>query len=295
MNKWCLGAMMSGVLLVAAAGCSSDKNANQAPCKTGSEACLCYPNKTCDDELSCLAGLCLDLEGVGGAAALAQGGQAEPAGAGPDAPADAGKDTGGNAGANNAMGGSFTLGGTGGTGGAAGSVAGKSSGGSSAGGTTTVEPFAPDPVGCALVTSCPSCCETTGVYALDALANDATASYVTAFSVSTSAALAEFDFAGPEQIGAIFFRFSTAQNITSLRVLGNGTGGSLEIALVRAQGKDGCIYPVIGGSLSPIPDTCWGLGAGPYALLPADQIEIRVRAVQAGRAALSVTGVEYGP
>ena len=133
------------------------------------------------------------------------------------------------------------------------------------------------------------------MYALDALANDATAKYVSAFSVTASSALAEFDFLGADQIGAIFFRFSTAQNIGSLSVQGSGTGGSLEIALVRAQGKDGCIYPVIAGSLSPTPDVCWGLGAGPYALLPADQIEIRVRAVQAGRAALNVTGVQYGP
>jgi hypothetical protein len=127
------------------------------------------------------------------------------------------------------------------------------------------------------------------------LANDATASYVTGFSVTASSALAEFDFAAYDQIGAIFFRFATAQNIGQLSILGSGTGGTLEVALVRAQGKDGCIYPIVAGSLSPTPDSCWGLGAGPYALLPADQIEVRVRALQAGRAALNVAAVQYGP
>lgn len=286
MKKWCLGALMSGVVLVTAAACGGDKNANQAPCKTGSEACLCYANETCDDALSCFAGLCLDLPGVGGAP-LGQGGEPAASGGAPDLPEGA-KNAGGSAGTSSNMGGSFTLGGSSG-------VAGKSSGGAGTGGSAPVDAFPPNPSGCALVTSCPSCCETTGVYALDVLANDATAKYVSAFSVSASSALAEFDFTGAEQIGAIFFRFNTAQNIGSLSVLGSGTGGSLEIALVRAQGKDGCIYPVIAGSLSPTPDTCWGLGAGPYALLPADQIEIRVRALQAGRAALNVTGVQYGP
>jgi len=288
MEKWCLGAMMSGLVLVMVAACGGDKDANPAPCKTGSAACLCYPNNTCDGELSCFAGLCLDLEGVGGAL-LGQGGVPESSQGGrtDELPAGA-TNTGGSAGTNSSSGGSFTLGGSS-------SMAGKSSGGSGAGGGTTIEPFPPDPVGCALVTSCPSCCETTGVYALDVLANDATAKYVSAFSVDATSALAEFDFTSAEQIGAIFFRFNTAQNIGSLKVLGSGTGGSLEIALVRAQGKDGCIYPIVGGSLSPVPDTCWGLGAGPYALLPADQIEIRVRALLSGRAALNVTGVQYGP
>lgn len=289
MKKWCLGALMSGLVLVTAAACSGGKNGNQAPCKTGSEACFCYDNDTCDGSLTCLAGVCLDLQGIGGAP-LGQGGQPETSGGAPDS-SDGGGDSAGSAGKATTMGGSFTLGGSNGS-------AGKASGGTNSagtGGTAPVDSFPPDPAGCALVTSCPTCCETTGVYALDALANDATAKYVSAFSVTASSALAEFDFVGAEQIGAIFFRFSTAQNIGSLSVQGSGTGGSLEIALVRAQGKDGCIYPVIAGSLSPTPDTCWGLGAGPYALLPADQIEIRVRALQAGRAALNVTGVQYGP
>jgi hypothetical protein len=292
MKKWCLGVLMSGVTLLATGACGGDKNANQAPCKTGALACLCYPNQTCDDGLSCFADLCLDLSAVGGAGSLGQGGGGdEPEGGAAEQPAG-GKDAAGGSGAGPALGGTMSIGGSNGTAGKS-SSGGAGSGGT--GGTDNVETFPPDPTGCALVTTCPTCCQTTGVYALDALANDATAKYVTGFTVTETAALAEFDFASYDQVGAIFFRFATAQNISSLGVSGVGTGGSLEVALVRAQGKDGCIYPIIDGSLSPTPDTCWGLGAGPYALLPADQIEVRVRALQAGRAALNVTGVVYGP
>jgi len=292
MKKWCLGIWMSGVVLIATGACGGDKNANPAPCRTGAYACQCYRNDTCDDGLSCFASLCLDLGAQAGAPSLGQGGDAAPAGGAPDDMPQGAKNTGGSgsgsggAGAGPGVGGTVAFGGSNG-------VAGKA--GSGAGGSSSVEAFPPNPLGCALVTTCPTCCETTGVYALDALANDATARYVTGFTVSATSALAEFDFAAADQIGAIFFHFATPQDIGSLGISGVGTGGSLEIALVRAQGKDGCIYPVIGGSLSPTPDTCWGLGAGPYALLPADQIEVRVRALQAGRAALSVTGVDYGP
>lgn len=294
MRNWCLGVLMSGVVLVATGACGGDKNANPAPCRTGAFACQCYRNDTCDDGLSCFASLCLDLGAQAGAPSFGQGGDAEPAGGAPEDMPQGAKNTGGSAGASAGagvgVGGSLTLGGSSG-------IAGKSGSGGSGGGSGSgnIETFPPDPAGCALVSTCPTCCETTGVYALDALANDATARYVTGFTVSATSALAEFDFAAADQIGAIFFRFTTPQNIGSLGIAGVGTGGSLEVALVRAQGKDGCIYPVVGGSLSPTPDTCWGLGAGPYALLPADQIEVRVRALQAGRAALSVTGVDYGP
>jgi hypothetical protein len=119
MKKRCLGALMSAVVLVTASACSSGKNANQ-PCKTGAEACLCYANDTCDDELTCLAGLCLDLAGVGGAP-FGQGGQPESGGA-PDEVPEGGKDGGGSgkdgggsagsAGSVSNVGGSFSLGGS---------------------------------------------------------------------------------------------------------------------------------------------------------------------------------------
>ncbi|HYQ18743.1 MAG TPA: hypothetical protein VEQ58_23370, partial [Polyangiaceae bacterium] len=137
--------------------------------------------------------------------------------------------------------------------------------------------------------------ETSGVFALDTLDLDATSRYVTAFDVTASNATAEFDFASSGEVGAIFFHFTSPQDIGALSISGIGTGGALEIALVRGGGDDGCIYPVQGGSLSSIPSTCWGLGAGPYAALPADQIEVRVRSVAAGRAAINVSSVQYGP
>ena len=44
----------------------------------------------------------------------------------------------------------------------------------------------------------------------------------------------------------------------------------------------------------PSPD-CWGLGAGPYAGLPVDQIEVRLRADFSGAATLRVADITYGP
>ena len=165
----------------------------------------------------------------------------------------------------------------------------------SAGAGGAAKMFPPNPAGCARVTSCPTCCETSGVFALDSLDLDATSKYVTAFEVSASVVTAEFNFATSNEVGAIFFHFSTPQDIGALSIGGLATGGALEIALVRANGKDGCIYPVVGGSLSSVPSSCWGLGAGPYAALPADQIEVRVRSLSSGRAALNVSSVQYAP
>jgi hypothetical protein len=277
------------LVAVALAACSDSKGQDE-PCKTGALACHCYANDTCDRGLSCLSdvGLCVDLSlgqgggdvGAGGAFVPSEGGadgQPEEGGA-----ASGGSFTGG--GMNPGGGGSFSTGGSSGSAGAAGT-----------GGTPPVDLFPPNPAGCALVTSCATCCETVGVYALDALALNATNQYVKAFSASATAATAEYQLASGDAIGAIFFRFTSPQSIGSLQILGQGTGGSLEVALVRANGKDGCIYPVVAGSLSPAPDTCWGLGAGPYAVLPADQIEVRVRASLPGPAALNITGVAFGP
>jgi hypothetical protein len=287
-----------GALTLVAGACGEKKN--DQPCKTGSEACQCYGNDTCDEGLSCFAELCLDLSSVAGAASVPGGAGDGPLGEGGDAPGSggdgAGPHTGGTnsagSGANAGTGGKISLGGSSSGGSTAG---GTSPGGTGAGGSSNTPMFPPDPAGCALVTSCASCCETTGVFALDSLDLDATGDYVTSFEVTSSAATAEFDFASSNEVGAIFFRFSTPQDIGSLSIGGLGTGGTLEIALVRETGKDGCIYPVVGGTLSSTPSTCWGLGAGPYAALPADQIEIRVRSLQAGRAALNVSSVEFGP
>lgn len=285
--------LFSATLLAGA--CGDKSNEHEQACQAGTEACPCKGDGSCDDGLSCFAKLCLDLRGgFAGASSLPGGagdGSIDEAGAPSSGGEASGGSTAGAGGSSAGSGGSVAS--TSGSGGAAG---GGKGGSSPAGGVAgSSETFPPEPAGCALVSTCPSCCETTGVFALDSLDMDATKRYVTAFDVTASAATAEFDFASAGEVGAIFFRFSTPQNIGALSISGLGTGGTLEIALVRASGKDGCIYPVLGGSLSSTPSTCWGLGAGPYAALPADQIEVRVRSVSSGRAAINVSSVQYGP
>jgi hypothetical protein len=288
MSKWSLRCAGLGLLAVVVAACGRDSKENDGLCKTGALACHCYANDTCDAELSCVSGVCFDLSLGQGGEDTGSGGAPEPSEGGAEGgPDEGGAGSGGSiagGGMHQGGGGSFSTAGTSGSGGNAGN-----------GGTPPVDLFPPNPAGCALVTSCATCCETVGVYALDALAQNATNQYVLAFSASATAATAEYQLPSSDAIGAIFFRFTSPQNIGSLTILGQGAGGSLEVALVRANGKDGCIYPVVGGSLSPAPDACWGLGAGPYAVLPADQLEVRVRASLPGSAALNITGVAFGP
>lgn len=181
-------------------------------------------------------------------------------------------------------------GGTGGTGGGAGGGTTGGTGGTS--GTSGTERFPPDPAGCAL-TSCPACCETTGVYALDTFSYDATDQYVTAFTVTGGMASADFSFAASGEVGGIFFRFSSGQDIGSIGIDATASGGPLELALVAAGGEHGCKYAVIGSYLYL--DSCWGYGAGPSGTYLADQIEVRVVSSSAGSASLSVRQLAYGP
>jgi len=285
-----------GVLSVVGLGvtaCGKNNDASDDPCKTGAEACRCYGNDSCDRGLTCLANLCLDLDsssggqisGAGGAVDELAGGAESVASSGAPAAGGTSGASGTSSGGTHANGGSLSSSGSSGLGGSLNS-----------GGTTgMVDAFPPTPAACALVASCADCCETVGVFALDSLAKDATPKYVKAFGGDATSASAAFDFATSNEVGAIFFRFNSPQNIGQLQIAGQGTGGSLEVALVRANGKDGCIYPIIAGSLSSVPDSCWGLGAGPYAVLPADQIEVRVRSQSFGAAALKVTGLAFAP
>lgn len=294
MTKWLLGVASLGIGLGLVVACSGGDD-NDGPCKIGRLGCYCHDDDTCYGTLECLPdlGICANTgSGIGGAPGWGEAGAGsgiDEGGAGSNVPpGDAGADQGGTRN-QSGTGGSISPGGSAGT-----SGGGSSSGSGGSGGSTT-NPFPDNPVGCAMVTSCPSCCETVGVYALDTFANDATLSYVKSFDVTATSATADYDLFTGDEIGAIFFRFNAPQNINSLSIFGTGTGGSLEIALVRAGGLDGCIYPVVSGTLQPAPDTCWGLGAGPYAALPADQIEVRVRSALGGRAALNITAVQYGP
>ncbi|HET7544449.1 MAG TPA: hypothetical protein VFK05_31475 [Polyangiaceae bacterium] len=300
MTKSAIGYWMFAALGILAQACGNDAP-KDSPCKTGAEACLCYANKTCDAGLSCLGTLCIDLSGIAGSGSVLGGG-GEPSSIGASGAADigdAGAANGGASagGASSAAAGSSSDGGSISSGGSIGHGGALSSGGSTAaaGAGGAGQLFPPNPAGCARVTSCPTCCDTSGVFALNSLSVDATSKYVTAFNVDSSAASAEFEFATSDEVGAIFFHFSTPQSIGALSIAALAVGGALEIALVRATGKDGCIYPVVGSSLSSIPSSCWGLGAGPYAALPADQIEVRVRSLSSGRAALNVSSVQYAP
>ncbi|MET0793124.1 MAG: hypothetical protein ABW061_16510 [Polyangiaceae bacterium] len=289
--KSSLGLLGFAAIAVVMGACGTKPNSD-SPCKTGAAACRCYANDTCDDGLTCLATLCLDLSGVAGTGSgLGSAGETATSDAGAAGAADAPSDSGG-ASATGGSGGAATNTGGSSHGGGAVSMGGAISTGGS-GGSGNV--FPPDPAGCARVTTCPTCCETAGVFALDSLALDATSRYVTAFDVTASAVTAEFAFATSDEVGAIFFHFSTPQDIGALSISGVATGGAFEIALVRSAGQDGCIYPVVAGELASIPASCWGLGAGPYAALPADQIEVRVRSLGSGRAALNVSSVQYGP
>ena len=217
MMKPTLGSLTFAALALLISACGTKPN--DSTCKTGAEACHCYANDTCDDGLSCLATVCLNLSGVGGAASIL-GGAGSSAG---------GSATGGGSGANDAGGSSATGGGAGGSisnGGSVSSAGSISSGGSisnggsiSTGGSSGTGGglFPPNPAGCARVTTCPSCCQTTGVFALDSLAFDATSRSVTAFNVSASAVTADFNFTTSDEVGAIFFHFSTAASRSRTR------------------------------------------------------------------------------
>jgi hypothetical protein len=189
-------------------------------------------------------------------------------------------------------GGRAPAGGKNGTGGS--SMGGASTGGSATGGSPGVDPFPPDPTACVFLSSCPECCETVGVYALDLFDDDVTAEVVTGFSTSSEYVEATFDFQSASEVGGIFFRLASPEDINSLRIDIAGAGGEFELALVRNGGADGCTYTVIGNSLSS-PPGCWGLGAGPYAGYPVEQLEVRLRADFSGAATLRVRELSYGP
>jgi hypothetical protein len=300
MRDWLLfvGAFGVGLSVIGACSSKGDSKGDEhgrTECAVGSLGCACREDGACDDDLACVPGLKLCANLTVGAGGVFGDGIPDP-----EAHDDGGapSDEGGMSSGASTQGGTFSSGGLaeGGRGGtSAGGVGGSINHGGGGSGGTGSNSFPNNPAACALVTTCPTCCDTVGVYALDALATDVTQTRVTSFNATGTAAAAEYSLLASDEIGAIFFRFKTAQSIGSLSVTASGAGGSLEVALVRAGGLDGCIYPVVGSSLSPEPKSCWGLGAGPYAALPADQIEVRVHSTLGGRAALSVSNIQYGP
>jgi endoglucanase len=172
-------------------------------------------------------------------------------------------------------GGTSGSGGTGGTGG---------TGGSGGSGVDLTE----KPAACDLVTTCASCCTTAGVFALDGYdpPNDITEAIVTSWSADASSAQASFVFTGSNQVGAVFFKFSSPQYFTSLGVDYAASGAAGEVALVKDNGATGCVY--IDDGLGWIQNGCWG-----YPDYTFDQIEVRARSLGSGTVTLTVREVVY--
>jgi len=170
-------------------------------------------------------------------------------------------------------------------GGGASSTGGASSNGGKSGSGIELEE---KPAACALVTTCPSCCVTAGVFALDGddPPNDRTAEYTTAWAASSSEASASFAFEAANEVGAIFFRFGELQVIESLGVVAGNSGAPLEVALVKDGGASGCAY--LEDSLGWLLNGCWGDYDDTF-----DQIEVRVHSTSSGDASLVVSEVVY--
>jgi hypothetical protein len=231
--------------------------------------------------------VCVEPEGEGGRpndpAPSGGGAPAEPAegGAGGSEPSPSGgtMSSGGASQGGGAPSGGSTSGGTTGGGG------GTATGGSGSGGASGLEPT---PVPCALFTTCPACCSTVGVFAIDADGDDHTLPYVTSFNPSASSASATFSFENAGDTGVIYFKLASLMSFADLTITRTSQGGRFEMALSRDDGASGCVY--LDQSPGWLSNGCWGTGATASSW---DQVEVRVVAVAAGTASLSVTNVTY--
>lgn len=72
------------VLSLLSSACGDDNGAPAPMCTMGSVGCTCYPNSTCDAELTCASNLCVDLgqSGAGGSGAAGSGGSGGTGGSG---------------------------------------------------------------------------------------------------------------------------------------------------------------------------------------------------------------------
>ncbi len=148
----------------------------EAPCTTGDERCACYPNDTCNDDLTCASNLCVRRPGTGGGGGAPSGsGGSGGVGGAPTGGASGSGGTGGGAGGGATNGGGTTTGGAPVAGGAAG-----------AGGTAVI------PTDCTYVTPCggnvvgswsveSSCLELTGNMDVSLLSLDCAAVPVTGY------------------------------------------------------------------------------------------------------------------
>jgi len=106
----------------------------------GDESCLCFTNQTCNGDLVCKSGVCVDLEGQAGAAGSSGSGASGSAGSAGQAAGGAGSGgtAGGSAGQSGEAGGAGAAGSAGtavGAGGAAGQAGGSAGSGGTAGAT----------------------------------------------------------------------------------------------------------------------------------------------------------------
>jgi hypothetical protein len=136
------------------------------------------------------------------------------------------------------------------------------------------------------------------VFSLDAESLDRTLEGVTQWSYDGSSVNANFTFSGPNQVGAIFFRLTEPAEIEYLDLYAGGSGGGLEVVLVNDGGTNGCIYPIVDGTLLGY-SSCWGTGAGPAFGVPVDQIDVRIFSTASGPGYLEVlelgfSGLESG-
>jgi hypothetical protein len=225
---------------------------------------------------------------AGASGAVAEGGSPSPpaeGGAGNSDPGTTGGVPAGGAGAG--AGGTTSTGGgaSGGSPATGGSSAGGTgAGGAGTGGSTGLEPSA---LPCALFSTCPSCCVSVGVFAIDLEGNDYTSEYVTSWNPSASSASATFSFRSAGDVGVIYFGLASLMTFSDVVITRSLSGGSLEMALARDAGATGCVY--VHDGVGWLNDGCWGTGT----TSSWDQVEVRVRAAGPGTASLTVTNVAY--
>ena len=219
--------------------------------------------------------------GAGGSGAGGAGASSGSGGTG------AGRGGAGGAGATGGAGGAGTAGmvGVGGTGGAGGTAG--VAGASGAGGDN----------GCSVVTcaGASSCCTGTAVFVLDTpLANYRDRpDLVTRFSVTPTAAVAEFRFDATGQRGNVGFDLNRSIAVSSLFVDASYSGAAdyPYVGLETGGGARGCAYALLGTEADlSYPLFCWGSPG--FVLSETTRVNVRIDSNSPGPAMLSITGVD---
>jgi hypothetical protein len=228
--------------------------------------------------------------GTGGAVGAGAGGAgAGGTGAGGAGAASGSAGTGAGRGGVSGSGGAFGSGGSGaaGTSGVAGTGAVAGTGGVSGMGGN----------GCAVVTCAgmSSCCTGTAVFVLDTPLQNYRdrPDLVTRFSVTPTAAVADFRFDASGQRGNIGFDLNRATDVFSLFVDASYSGAAdyPYVALETGGGARGCAYALVGTEADfSYPFFCWGTPA--FALSETTRVNVRVDSNAVGSATLSISGID---